>query len=69
MFRPGFRQPRKERNLEKPRELKFSNLAEKRRKAFNEILHQARVEAERDGTHSIDDVARELDRIIVAALR
>jgi len=40
--------------------------AEERRRQFEAMLHEVEREADRDGTHSIDDVLAEVDRIIDA---
>lgn len=40
---------------------------EKRRKEFGAMLNQAIAEADRDGVHSVESVAKEMDEIISKA--
>jgi hypothetical protein len=43
--------------------------AEERRQRFEAMLREAESEADRDGTFTVDDVLREMDRIIDAYSR
>jgi antitoxin ParD1/3/4 len=41
--------------------------SEERRARFGTMLDEVRIEADRDGTHDIESVAREMDDIIAAS--
>jgi antitoxin ParD1/3/4 len=47
--------------------LRLLEETEKRRKAFGAMLDEVRAEAKRDGVHSMDAVAEEMDAIIAKA--
>ena len=44
--------------------LRMLQQAEERRRAFEEMLRETELEAERDGVFTIDEVMAEIDRII-----